>query len=111
MDLLKITQMLEMTQQIRIVSRANVLGRSDDHYTAYHNRGIIVRRSIARPNRARSPKDTLDDIAILVLRKASRHVAHGVSIIVDVVVVVIVVVGTHIVETRANIPFYALSYL
>lgn len=59
MDLLKITQKFEMTQQIRTISRANGL-RSLTIIIAYHNRGIITRRSIRV---TRSLRNSLDDIA------------------------------------------------
>jgi len=50
-----------MTQQIRTISRANGLRRLTI-IIAYHNRGIIARRSIMQL--FRSSKISLDDIAI-----------------------------------------------
>lgn len=59
MNLLKITQKFEMTQQIRTISRANGL-RSLMIIIAYHNRGIITQRS---SKVSRSLRNSLDDIA------------------------------------------------
>jgi len=74
MDLLKITQTFEMTQQIRTISRANGLRRLTI-IIAYHNRGNIARRSSTHlhtfPSRSsKFPRRILP----LISRKASRHV-------------------------------------
>ncbi|KAL6264321.1 hypothetical protein P5V15_004430 [Pogonomyrmex californicus] len=73
MDLLKITQKFEMTQQIRTISRANGLRRLTI-ITAYHNRGTVARRSNPHPSLDLEPPSSLDDIANGCQRKVSRHV-------------------------------------